>query len=100
VPEIRADPFCRICRKNGRTLPFNIRSPQPVWPQLSQKWQRLQAQMKEVDDQIARESKGIVLQLESDYREAKQREGLIRQALELQKAETNNMAEKWSSTTF
>jgi len=54
----------------------------------------VQAQIKEVDDQIARESKGIILQLESDYREAKQREELIRQALELQKAETNNMAEK------
>jgi succinoglycan biosynthesis transport protein ExoP len=47
-----------------------------------------------LDDQIARESKGIILQLESDYREAKQREELIRQALEVQKAETNNMAEK------
>jgi capsular exopolysaccharide synthesis family protein len=58
------------------------------------KVQRVQAQLKEVEDQIARESKGIVLQLESDYREAKQREELIRQALELQKAETNNMAEK------
>jgi len=55
--------------------------------------------MKEVDDHIARESKGIVLQLESDYREAKQREGLIRQALELRKPKPTTWPKKWSSTT-
>ncbi|MGB7497220.1 MAG: polysaccharide biosynthesis tyrosine autokinase [Candidatus Acidiferrum sp.] len=58
------------------------------------KVQRLQAQMKEVDDQIARERKGIITQLESEYREAKQHEELLSRALDQQKAEVNAMSEK------
>ena len=58
------------------------------------KVQRLQAQMKEVDDQMSRERKGIVAQLESEYREAKQHEELLSRALDQQKAEVNAMSEK------
>ncbi len=55
---------------------------------------RMQAQMKEVDDQMRRERKGIVAQLESEYREAKQHEDLLSRALDQQKAEVNAMSEK------
>ncbi|HXX14470.1 MAG TPA: polysaccharide biosynthesis tyrosine autokinase [Candidatus Eremiobacteraceae bacterium] len=55
---------------------------------------RLQAQLKEVDDQMARERKGIIAQLESEYREAKQHEDLLARALDQQKAEVNAMSEK------
>jgi polysaccharide biosynthesis transport protein len=58
------------------------------------KVQRLQAQMKELDDQMARESKGIVAQLDSEYREAKQHEELLSRALDDQKTEVNAMSEK------
>jgi polysaccharide biosynthesis transport protein len=58
------------------------------------KVQRLQAQIKEVDDQIGHERKGIVAQLESEYREAKQHEELLSRALDEQKAEVNVMSEK------
>ena len=58
------------------------------------KVQRLQAQMKEVDDQMSRERKGIIGQLESEYREAKQHEDLLSRALDQQKAEVNAMSEK------
>jgi polysaccharide biosynthesis transport protein len=58
------------------------------------KVQRLQIQMKEVDDQMARERKGIVAQLESEYREAKQHEDLLTRALDQQKSEVNTMSEK------
>src|SRR5215472_13470524 len=58
------------------------------------KVQRLQAQMKELDDQMLRERKGIVVQLESDYREAKQHEDLLSRALDEQKAEANAMSQK------
>jgi polysaccharide biosynthesis transport protein len=58
------------------------------------KVQRLQAQIKEVDDQIGRERKGIVAQLESEFREAKQHEELLSRALDEQKAEVNVMSEK------
>ena len=58
------------------------------------KVQRIQIQMKELDDQIVRERKGIVAQLESDYREAKQHEDLLSRALDEQKSEANAMSEK------
>jgi succinoglycan biosynthesis transport protein ExoP len=56
--------------------------------------QRLQTQLKELDDRIEKEKKKIVDVLESDYREARQREELLTKALDQQKAETNQMAEK------
>jgi succinoglycan biosynthesis transport protein ExoP len=94
VPEIRADALLQDLQKKRAELAVQYTEGLNQYGPNFPKVQRLQAQMKEVDDQIARESRGIVLQLESDYREAKQREQLIRQALEVQKAETNNMAEK------
>ena len=58
------------------------------------KVQRLQVQMKALDEQMTRERKGIVAQLESEYREAKQHEELLSKALDEQKAEVNAMSEK------
>ncbi len=43
---------------------------------------------------MTRERKGIVAQLESEYREANQHEDLLRRALDEQKAEVNAMSEK------
>jgi capsular exopolysaccharide synthesis family protein len=94
VPEIRADPLLQDLQRKRADLSVLFMEAVNQYGPNFPKVRRLQAQMKELDDQIARESKGIILQLESDYREAKQREELIRQALEVQKAETNNMAEK------
>jgi capsular exopolysaccharide synthesis family protein len=58
------------------------------------KVQRLQAQMKELDEQMLRERKGIVVQLENDYREAKQQEDVLSRAMDAQKAEANVMSQK------
>ena len=58
------------------------------------KVQRLQEQMKAVDEQIVRERKGIIAQLESDYREAKQHEDLLSKALDEQKGEVSVMSGK------
>jgi polysaccharide biosynthesis transport protein len=58
------------------------------------KVQRIQAQLKELDDAIIKERKGIIDQLESEYREAKQHEELLTRALDEQKAEVNIMSEK------
>ena len=58
------------------------------------KVQRLQAQSKNLDEQIAKERKGIIVQLRSDYDEAKARQELLTQRLDEQKAATNAMAEK------
>jgi capsular exopolysaccharide synthesis family protein len=58
------------------------------------KVQRLQAQLKDLDDSIEKEKQKILAVLESDYREVQQRETLLTQALDVQKAEANQMAEK------
>jgi polysaccharide biosynthesis transport protein len=58
------------------------------------KVQRIQAQLKDVDDSIEKEKQRILAGLESDFREARQRETMLTQALDVQKGETNKMAEK------
>src|SRR5215831_5922382 len=55
---------------------------------------RLKAQLQDIDDNIEKEKKKILDVLESDYREARQRETLLADALNEAKAETNQMAEK------
>src|SRR5438309_4549261 len=58
------------------------------------KVQRLQAQLKDYDQSIEKGKKNVLDVLESDYREAQQRESLLMQALDQQKTESNQMAEK------
>ncbi len=58
------------------------------------KVQRLQAQIKEFDQGIEKEKQKILDVLASGYHEAQQRETLLTQALDQQKAETNQMAGK------
>lgn len=58
------------------------------------KVQRLQAQLKDIDATVEKEKHQILNVLESDYQEARQRESLLTAALDQQKAEANQMAEK------
>jgi capsular exopolysaccharide synthesis family protein len=58
------------------------------------KVQRLQAQLKELAAAADKEKKAAVARLESEYREARQREDLLTQALDRQKAEVNQMSER------
>jgi succinoglycan biosynthesis transport protein ExoP len=55
---------------------------------------RLQAQLKEVDDNVEKEKQKIVDILESDFREARDRETMLTGALDVQKVAANQMAEK------
>lgn len=55
---------------------------------------RIQAQLKDLDELLAREKLNIGNQLEADYRGARQREILLKEALDQQKAEVNATAEK------
>jgi len=57
------------------------------------KIQRLQARIKELDDSIDNEKRNIVSDLENDYNAARQREGVMNDALNAQKAEVNSMAQ-------
>jgi polysaccharide biosynthesis transport protein len=55
---------------------------------------RLQAQMKDLDQMVGREKANIANQVEAEYHGARQRELLLQQALDQQKNEVNQMAEK------
>jgi uncharacterized protein involved in exopolysaccharide biosynthesis len=55
---------------------------------------RIQAQLKDLDQLITREKLNIGNQVEADYRGSRQRELLLKQALDEQKAEVNQTAEK------
>ncbi len=50
--------------------------------------------MKDMDELITKERKGIIIQLQSDYNEAKARQDLLSERLDQQKSETNAMSEK------
>ncbi len=56
--------------------------------------QRLLAQVKEYDQLIETEKKNVINRVENDYRAARQRELLLTQALDRQKAEANQQAER------
>jgi capsular exopolysaccharide synthesis family protein len=58
------------------------------------KVQRLEAQIKEYDQNIDKEKKSVISRLESDYQEARQREDLLTKALDQQKTEANQMSER------
>lgn len=58
------------------------------------KVQRLQTQLKELDATVEKEKQKILDGLESDFQEARQREAILTKALDEQKAEANQMAEK------
>jgi polysaccharide biosynthesis transport protein len=55
---------------------------------------RLQAQLKDLDGLVAREKTNIANQMEAEYHGSRQREILLKNALDEQKAQTNQMAEK------
>jgi polysaccharide biosynthesis transport protein len=94
VPDVRSDSLLQDLQRRRSELAVQYTDAVNQYGPNFPKVQRLQIQIKETDDQIAKENKAIIFALESDYQEAKQKEELIRQALEQQKAETNDMAEK------
>ena len=55
---------------------------------------RIQAQLKDLDQLVTREKENIGNQVEADYSGSRQRELLLKQALDDQKVETNQMSEK------
>ncbi len=94
VPQVQSDAgLAELLRKrNDLSSQYNDALSQygPNFPKV----QRLQAQLKDLDANIEKEKKKIVDVLESDYREARQRESMLTQALDQQKAAANQMAEK------
>jgi polysaccharide biosynthesis transport protein len=58
------------------------------------KVQRLQSQLKEVDQNLEREKKAVLARLGSEFHEAQQREELLTRTLEQQKSEASLMSER------
>ena len=58
------------------------------------KVQRLQSQLKEIDQNLEREKKAVVARLGSEYHEAQQREELLTRTLDQQKTEAGLMSER------
>ena len=94
VPQIRDNSILQDMQKRYAELSIIYTDAVNQYGPNFPKVQRLQAQRKDLDEQMERERKGIIAQLESDYREAKQHEDLLSRALDDQKAEVNAMSEK------
>ena len=94
VPQIRENPIVQdLIRKRTDLYTQYTEALNQYGPNYP-KVQRLQAQLKEIDATVEKEKKGVVARLESEYREARQREELLIQALDQQKAEVNQMSER------
>ena len=94
LPQVQSNPILTtmIERRSQAAVEYNdaLTHYGPNFPKVL----RLQAQLKELDDNLDKQKQSIVNGLESDYREARQREGLLTEELDQQKAEVNTMSEK------
>ena len=94
VPQIRDNPGVQdLLRKRSEVnnqYSDALNQYGPNFPKV----QRLQAQLKELDAAADKEKKGVIARLESEYREARQREELLTKALDQQKTEVNQMSER------
>lgn len=94
VPELENNQaLTDLLKKRGETSADYADALQQYGPNFP-KVLRLKAQLKDLDENIDKEKKKILDVLESDYREARQREALLADALNEAKTETNQMAEK------
>lgn len=94
VPQLRDNPILQglIQKRQSVEQDYNEALSQygPKFPKVL----RLQAQLKDTDQLIQNEKSNALDRTETDYREAKEREDLLTQALNQQKAEANAMAER------
>ena len=94
VPQVQSNTaLTELLKKRGDTSVEYTDALKQYGPNFP-KVQRLQAQLQEIDESIQGEKRGILDALQSDYREARQRETLLAEALDQAKAEANQMAEK------
>ena len=94
VPQLRENPiFQGLMQKRQAASGDYLDAVNQYGPNFP-KVQRLQAQLKDLDELIQKEQVNTLNRIEIDYREAKQRETLLTQALDQQKVEANEMAER------
>lgn len=94
VPELRNDTVLQdLIKKRAEANTAYTEALSQYGPNFP-KVQRFQLQIKEIDQLIDSEKKSIIDQMGNDYNAARQREILLSQALDQQKAEVNQMAER------
>jgi polysaccharide biosynthesis transport protein len=94
VPQMQNNLFLSelIKKRNELNAQYNDSLSQygPSFPKV----QRFQAQVKELEGTINKERQNILNGLESEFREARQREAMVVEKLDAQKAQANSMSEK------
>jgi succinoglycan biosynthesis transport protein ExoP len=94
VPQLRDNPVLQglTLRRQAAAAEYSEALNQygPNFPKV----QRLQAQLKDIDQLIQRENVNALSRIEIEYRESRERENLLIQALDEQKVAANEMAER------
>ena len=94
VPQIRENPGVQDLLKRRSDLNGQYTEALAQYGPNFPKVQRLQAQLKEIDQNLDREKKAVVVRLGSEFHEAQQREDLLTRTLEQQKTEAGLMSER------
>jgi polysaccharide biosynthesis transport protein len=94
VPQLRDNPVLQSLTQKRQTASADYSDALSQYGPNFPKVQRLQAQVKEVDQLIQKENLNTLNRIETDYREARERENLLTGALDEQKVAANAMAEK------
>jgi len=94
IASVRESPVIADILKQQATLSAEYTDAVNQYGPKFPKVMRLQAQLKDLDGLVAREKTNIANQVEAEYRGARQRELLLQQALDEQKTQANQMAEK------
>lgn len=94
VPQLRDNPVLQSLTQKRQTTSEEYDDAVSQYGPNFPKVVRLQAQLKDLDQLIQKENVNTLNRIETDYRQARQREMLMTQALEEQKAEANQMAER------
>ena len=94
VPQLRDSPVLQSLMQKRESVSEDYNDALNQFGPNFPKVQRLQAQLKDIDQAVEKEKVNTLNRIESDYREARQRETLLTQQLDQQKVETNSMAER------
>jgi succinoglycan biosynthesis transport protein ExoP len=94
VPQLRDNIVLQTLTQKRQTATSDYNDALSQYGPNFPKVQRLQAQLKDMDQLIQKENVNTLNRIETDYREARQRENLLTEALDQQKVAANAMAEK------
>jgi polysaccharide biosynthesis transport protein len=94
LPEVRNSPVIQDLTRRKSTLDDSYTEALEQYGPNFPKVQRIAEQKKEVEAELARAQNIMVGSIEEDYNTARQHFGLLQEALERQKTESNELAEK------